>query len=124
MAKKVAMLCVMVIVLFFSVTYVASGSLIHVNESLLCIETDCARLINLPSDPSGFSRPFNMVVDPCDVDFNGNGVVDVQDIMKVANCWRSTDQACAQYNLDGDGDIDIVDIMLVAVHWGETCDKQ
>jgi len=25
------------------------------------------------------------------------------------------------YDLDGDGDIDIVDIMLVATHWGEHC---
>jgi len=25
------------------------------------------------------------------------------------------------YDLDGNGDIDIVDIMMVAVHWGETC---
>jgi len=25
------------------------------------------------------------------------------------------------YDLDGNGKIDIVDIMLVAVHWGDTC---
>jgi len=27
----------------------------------------------------------------------------------------------ARYDLDGDGDIDIVDIMMVAADWGETC---
>ena len=47
--------------------------------------------------------------------------VDIADIMLVANCWRSTDPACAPYDLDDDGDIDIVDVMLVAVHWGERC---
>jgi len=47
--------------------------------------------------------------------------VDVNDIMLVANCWRSTDPECDPYDLDDDGDIDIVDIMSVVVHWGDTC---
>ena len=51
----------------------------------------------------------------CDCD------VDVNDIMLVANCWRSTDPECDPYDLDDDGDIDIVDIMSVVVHWGDTC---
>ena len=56
-------------------------------------------------------------------DFNGDGQVDIDDIMLVANCWRMTteDPECAPYDLDGNGIINIVDIMLVVAHWGETC---
>jgi len=57
-------------------------------------------------------------------DLDGDGDVDVADIMPVASRWRcQCGDGCYNllYDLDGDGDIDIVDIMLVAVHWGESC---
>ncbi|MBM3149917.1 MAG: hypothetical protein FJZ88_07840, partial [Chloroflexi bacterium] len=55
-------------------------------------------------------------------DLNNDGRVNIEDIMLVANAWRSTDPAdIASYDLDGDGDIDIVDIMLVAREWGNSC---
>ena len=58
----------------------------------------------------------------CYVDFNHDGVVDVGDIMRVADCWRSTDSAdIALYDLNGDGIINVVDIMLVAARWGNHC---
>jgi len=58
----------------------------------------------------------------CDVDFNYDGVVDVGDIMRVADCWRSTDPAdIALYDLNDDSKINIVDIMLVAARWGNHC---
>jgi len=66
-------------------------------------------------------------------DMDGDGDVDVADIMLVASRWSTscdnpdpdnddtTPNYDAFYDLDGDCDIDIVDIMLVAAHWGETC---
>ncbi|MCK4789072.1 MAG: VWA domain-containing protein [Desulfobacteraceae bacterium] len=56
-------------------------------------------------------------------DFDGNGVVDVVDIMKVASRWNTKAGDAdydATYDLDGDGDIDIIDIMMVAAQWGWT----
>ena len=57
-------------------------------------------------------------------DFDFNCVVNVADVMKVANRWRVVDTDPdwnPRYDLDNDGNIDIVDIMLVVAHWGETC---
>ena len=57
-------------------------------------------------------------------DLNGDGVVDVEDIMLVAGCWHclSGDECYDErYDLNEDGDIDIVDILLVMAHWGDTC---
>ena len=57
-------------------------------------------------------------------DMDGNCVVDVVDIMLVADRWRATigDGNYNQlYDQDRDGDIDIVDIMTVASRWGCAC---
>jgi RHS repeat-associated protein len=57
-------------------------------------------------------------------DLDGNGEINVVDIMQVASRWRcrhGDDCYDAVYDLDDDGDIDIVDIMKVAAAWGETC---
>ena len=63
---------------------------------------------------------------PCKLigDLDGNGRVDVVDIMLVASKWRcqrGDDCYHERYDLDKDGDIDIVDIMKVAARWGDTC---
>ena len=97
MFKRMAMLSVLVAIL--SVTYIASTP---VNASQL-----------LPMS--------TFAIGPCDVDFNGNGEVDIGDIMLVADCWRSTEPECAQYDLNEDGVINIMDIMFVASRWGEVC---
>ncbi len=73
-------------------------------------------------------------VTPCPPgDLNGDGDVDIDDIMLVASRWRTscenpdpdnnseTPNYDPLYDIDDDCDIDIVDIMLVVVHWGESC---
>jgi Ca2+-binding EF-hand superfamily protein len=66
-------------------------------------------------------------------DFNGNGAVDIGDIMQVAIRWLltaanpdpdnnpATPNYEAQYDVNGDGVITVVDIMMVAAQWGQTC---
>ncbi len=68
---------------------------------------------------------------PADVD--GDGDVDIVDIMLVASRWSTscenpdpdsnpaTPSYEARYDLNGDCRIDIVDIMQVAANWGERC---
>ena len=127
MIKKVPILFILVIGLILSVTYVAFGSPNSASQSLqmsmTAMGTNYVELTDPHSAVSSLSGSFSTMaaVDPCDVDFNEDGVVDVGDIMYVANCWRSADPVCDLYDLDSDGGIDIVDIMLVAVQWGNTC---
>ena len=57
-------------------------------------------------------------------DLDDNGVVNISDVMQVANRWRCRcGDECydAYYDIDDDCDIDVVDIMLVVAQWGETC---
>jgi len=57
-------------------------------------------------------------------DVDGDGDVDVADIMLVAGRWNTTvgdNDYDPAYDLDHDGDIDVVDIMMVVAHWGDTC---
>lgn len=61
--------------------------------------------------------------DPCIYDFDGDGDVDIVDIMQVASRWNTSigdPNYDPTYDLNGDGDIDIVDIMMVAAQWGRT----
>jgi hypothetical protein len=56
-------------------------------------------------------------------DFNGNGEVDVVDIMMIASHWNTSEGDSnydATYDLDADGDIDTTDVMMVVVQWGWT----
>lgn len=52
-------------------------------------------------------------------DFSGNGVIDVDDIIAVADHWHEPDPSI--YDIDGNGVVDIVDVMLVAGTWGASC---
>jgi hypothetical protein len=60
-------------------------------------------------------------------DFNCDCIVDLEDIMQVANRWRCRCEKdeCYDpcYDIDRDCDIDIVDIMLVVVHWRDSCES-
>jgi predicted outer membrane repeat protein len=57
-------------------------------------------------------------------DVNCDCVVNIEDVMLVANRWRcqSEDPCYSEvYDFDQDGDIDVVDIMLVTADWGNAC---
>jgi hypothetical protein len=80
-----------------------------------------------PNDqPAGNSAvPGAPIVCSLEGDLNRNGLVDVLDVMLVANAWRcrrGEDCYAECYDVDGDDDIDVVDIMLVVMHWGESCE--
>ena len=63
------------------------------------------------------------VVEPGNPDINGDGIVDIVDIVIVALAFGS-EPGDPNWNpiadLNGDGIVDIVDIVLVAIHFGET----
>jgi hypothetical protein len=57
----------------------------------------------------------------CLGDFNGDGVVDLADIVMMLPAWNTTVGDALYdplYDLDADGDIDLADIMTVVSNWG------
>ena len=87
---------------------------------------------NWDSDETGPEQDTETALTAC-FDFNGNGAVDIGDIMQVAVRWLLTaanpdpDNNPAtpnyedKYDANGDGVINVVDIMMVAAQWGQTC---
>ena len=58
------------------------------------------------------------VPDHCDGDANGDGQVDVNDILEVVGAFGSND---GSGDADGDGDSDTTDILVVLAAWGTNC---
>jgi endo-1,4-beta-xylanase len=61
----------------------------------------------------------------CVGDFNGDGVVNMDDVWPLVNRWNLADGECegavcyeAIYDLNSDGIIDLADIMIVVSNWG------
>ncbi len=52
--------------------------------------------------------------EPCPTDCNGDGVVDVSDLLAIIDAW-GTDSGC---DVNGDGTIDVVDLLAVVGSWG------
>ena len=93
-------------------------TLLKRGESVIpVISTDAASNSTTITRTVGYSPLF--------ADFDYNCVINVSDIMLVANCWRCRlGDGCynEDYDLDKDGIITVVDIMKVAARWGETCE--
>ena len=102
-------------------SYSSSGDSVAI-EAQAATQGTASQTVDTSADTPAASMTLTMCVLPGDLD--GNGRVDINDIILVADCWRMTteDPGCAPYDLNGDGIINVVDIMLVAAHWGETCE--
>jgi len=85
--------------------------------------------VELYDQPSNFAVPaqtlnFNHVPSR---DFNGDTIVDFQDLALLASCWASTVPADANspargFDLDTDGCIDLADLSLFSEYWLERTD--
>ena len=67
------------------------------------------------------SHCWNITANPtlnasCPSDFNGDGVVDVNDLLLLIAAWGSCD-ACPE-DLNSDGVVDVNDLLLVISAWG------
>ena len=57
-------------------------------------------------------------------DFNGNGVIDLADIIAISERWLQTSSDPgwdSRFDLDGSGVIDMIDIMRVNANWDYHC---
>ncbi|MDG2423451.1 MAG: aryl-sulfate sulfotransferase [Phycisphaerales bacterium] len=76
-----------------------------------------------PSDIMRANKYSLDILDPvsehCDGDANGDGQVDVNDILEVVGAYGSND---GSGDADGDGDSDASDILVILATWGSNCD--
>jgi len=113
----------------------ASGSVSYqctVQNPLPLGMTKIINIATIDSDETDPEQDKETLLTAC-FDFNGNGVVDVGDIMQVAVRWLltaanpnpdgddSTPNYEEKYDANKDGVINVVDIMMVAAQWGQTC---
>ena len=57
------------------------------------------------------------------VDFNGDGKVDISDLLRLIECWGQDDPICdIAPHPYGDGLVDILDLELLMSYWGQSVD--
>jgi hypothetical protein len=55
---------------------------------------------------------------PHEVDFNGDGILDIDDLVILIECWGTDDLLCDIAPIpDGDGIVDIKDLELFMSYW-------
>jgi hypothetical protein len=52
---------------------------------------------------------------PCDGDINGNGAVDIDDLLVVINAWGLRDE---EGDINSSGEVDIDDLLIIVQGWG------
>lgn len=70
------------------------------------------------------SQDGTLNITSCLGDFNGNGVIDIVDVQRVAYRWNTNPGDSLYdplYDLDGNGHINIVDVQIVAGRWNTKC---
>ena len=53
----------------------------------------------------------------CYADINGDGVVDVLDLLLVISDWGACSGSCAS-DIDGNGAVDVLDLLEIIANWG------
>ncbi len=51
-------------------------------------------------------------------DLTGDGIVGLDDLDTLLDCWSSSDEACCLADLDLDGTVGIVDFLNLLGNWG------
>ncbi len=104
----------------------ASGSLSYecqLQDPFPAGTTRVSNTSTIDSNETGPKQDTETLFTAC-YDFNGNGVVDIGDIMQVAVRWGiapGDPDWDDKYDVNGDGAITILDIMMVAAQWGQAC---
>jgi hypothetical protein len=74
-----------------------------------------------PTPGAGGAASLSLLLDDCcSGDLNGDGTVDVEDLIFVVVSWGPCSELC-QADVNGDGHVDIADFIQVLLDWG-TCD--
>ena len=89
---------------------IASGDAADCNENFIPDECDIADGTSEDIDGDGVPDECQ-----CHADANGDGVVDVNDLLAIISWWGSGNPA---YDLNFDGIVDVSDLLIVIAAWG------
>jgi hypothetical protein len=71
----------------------------------------------LSGEPTGTLEQSNILLGPqCDADVNGDGEVNVTDLLVVSDQWG---QANSPADINDDGIVDVIDLLIVVGNWGQ-----
>lgn len=74
------------------------------------------------SNYAGISTVEEYEPNPFVVDFNSDGIVDLQDLLKLINSWGQDDRLVDIAPPFGDGVVDALDLEVLMSHWGHEVD--
>ena len=87
-----------------------------------CFDSDCLVMTEVDCTGAGgeWGGPdttcdADTCASPCEGDVNGNGSVDVSDILAIVAAWGSSDPDA---DINGDGTVNVSDILLAVAAWG------
>ena len=98
--------------------YNGGGILNYQSSTMLTDTTVCG---NTPDQISGdwTDNGGNTIADECPIDcpdINGDGIVDVSDLLIVIGYWGTADSPA---DVNDDGIVDVSDLLIVIGNWGE-----
>jgi hypothetical protein len=87
-----------------------------------CFDSDCLVMTEVDCTGAGgeWGGPdttcdADTCASPCEGDVDGNGSVDVSDILAIVAAWGSSDPDA---DINGDGTVNVSDILLAVAAWG------
>lgn len=108
------------LVIYEDSTRVISG----ITTGACCVDTSCIELTPADCFTTGGSYLGDDVLcgvgscaPPCPADLNGNGEVDIDDLLSFIGAWGPCDVPCPA-DFDGNGEIGIDDLLILISAWG------
>ena len=90
----------------------------------MAVLEECSFCENSPDDintsvwQDNGGNVFETICAACPGDVDGDGYIDVNDVLGLINVWDTSD---SDADFDGDGLVDADDVLILLSHYGEIC---
>jgi len=88
------------------------------------VQKDVPKLVRIGKSGalSGAQRAMTRGYDACDADLNGDGIVNVNDLILLIADWDTCEGSCVG-DITGNGVVDIYDLLILLENWDEICGR-